>query len=181
MKKNIFLIRHCQAEGQEADAPLTEKGYNQAIELSSFLNNITVDQIISSPYLRARQSIEPFAKVRELEIQADKRLSERILSANYLPDWLYKLKETFYDMNLKLEGGEASSEAQARIVNVIEEVLVSDIENTIIVTHGNIMSLLLKHYQDDFGFEQWKSLSNPDVFLLQFANDEYTIHRIWKD
>lgn len=181
MKKKLFLIRHCQAEGQEADAPLTEKGYKQALELANSLNNIRADQIISSPYLRARQTIDPYAKDRNLEIKIDTRLSERVLSTSNLPDWLDKLRNTFDDMDLKLEGGEASSEAQARIVEVVEEILDSNIENTVIVTHGNILSLLLRHYQDNFGFEQWKSLSNPDVFLMQFTNDEYSIHRVWKE
>lgn len=181
MKKKLFIIRHCQAEGQEADAPLTEKGYKQAIELASFLNNIRVDQIISSPYLRARKTIDPYADDRNLEIKIDTRLSERVLSTSNMPDWLDKLRNTFDDMDLKLEGGETSREAQARIVEVVEEILDSNIENTVIVTHGNILSLLLKHYQNNFGFEQWKSLSNPDVFLMQVSNDEYSFQRVWKE
>ena len=51
-----------------------------------------------------------------------------------------------------------------RIVNVVDEVFKSETENTIIVTHGNLMSLLLKNYDNSFDFDCWKNLSNPDVF-----------------
>ena len=71
-------------------------------------------------------------------------MSERILSTTDLPDWYEKLKETFNDAELKFEGGESSLEAMNRIVNVVDDVCKSEIENTLIVTHGNIMSLLLK-------------------------------------
>ena len=67
-----------------------------------------------------------------------------------------------------------------RIVSVVEDIFKSDSDNTLLVTHGNLMSLLLMNYLPDFGFEQWKSLSNPDVFLLKSANGEITIDRIWQ-
>ncbi|TQR21778.1 histidine phosphatase family protein [Psychrobacillus vulpis] len=179
--KKVYIIRHCQAEGQEDQAPLTEKGYNQAVQLANFLENTKVDQIISSPFLRAIQTIDPFAKSSHLDVQIDNRLSERILSSTPITNWLDKLKETFNDKELKLEGGESSNEAQKRILEVLNDILNSKVENSMIVTHGNIMSLLLNNFNNDFGFEQWKELSNPDVFLLIFSNNEFTIQRIWHD
>ena len=65
-----------------------------------------------------------------------------------------------------------------RIVTVVEEVLKSSVQNTIIVTHGNLLSLLLKHYNHQFGFEDWKSLRNPDVFLLKRENETVTYERL---
>jgi 2,3-bisphosphoglycerate-dependent phosphoglycerate mutase len=91
MKKQIYLIRHCQAEGQEANASLTDKGYNQAVLLAEFLSNIKADSIISSPFLRALESIEPFARSKSVDIQIDDRLAERVLSSLSMPDWLDKL------------------------------------------------------------------------------------------
>lgn len=180
MKKQIYLIRHCEAEGQEANASLTEKGYIQAIQLAEFFSNLKVDRIISSPFLRALESIEPFAKSKNIDVQIDDRLAERVLSSLSIPDWLDKLKDTFSDMELKLKGGESSTEAQERILEVIDEVILRNLENTLIVTHGNIMSLLLRYYDHNFGFQQWKDLSNPDVFLLQFTKNSCSIERVWK-
>lgn len=73
-------------------------------------------------------------------------------------------------MELKLEGGESSSDAMKRIVEVVE--------NTFIVTHGNLISLLLKRFNKDFVFNDWKNLSNPDVFLLDNEKNKMTIERL---
>ncbi|MDF2855365.1 MAG: histidine phosphatase family protein, partial [Neobacillus sp.] len=116
MDKKIYVIRHCEAEGQPPESPLTEKGYKQALELSEFLSEIKVDKVVTSPYLRAVQTIEPLAKKLKLEIELDSRLTERVLSQDNLPDWMEKLRATFTDLELKYEGGESSKEAMNRIV-----------------------------------------------------------------
>ncbi|WP_223700618.1 histidine phosphatase family protein [Sutcliffiella deserti] len=181
MVKKIYVIRHCEAEGQSSDAQLTEKGFIQANELADFLSKIKIDRVISSPYLRAIQTIKPFAKSQKIEIEMDNRLTERVLSSTFFPDWMNKLEATFNDMKLKYKGGESSNEAMIRIVKVVNEIMASDFENTIIVAHGGIISLLLNYFDKNFGFEEWKSLSNPDVYLLSITTEEEKIERLWKN
>ncbi|MEJ9212658.1 histidine phosphatase family protein [Bacillus smithii] len=94
MKKRLYIVRHCEAEGQDFQSPLTKRGFNQAKNLSEFFSNIRMEQIISSPFLRTVQSVEPICQKQNLYLEIDKRLSERILSTNPLPDWLEKLKAT---------------------------------------------------------------------------------------
>jgi 2,3-bisphosphoglycerate-dependent phosphoglycerate mutase len=178
--KQIFLIRHCEAEGQSPEAPLTDKGLKQALDLSEFLSNIEIDRIISSPYIRAIDSIQPLAKNLNIEVETDRRLTERILSAHPMSDWLEKLRITFEDLELTYEGGESSREAMNRIVEVVEEIFTSNLENTIIVTHGNLMSLLLLHFNSEFGFENWKNLRNPDVFLIKNEENKIVFERVWE-
>ncbi|MHA6252771.1 histidine phosphatase family protein [Oceanobacillus sp. CAU 1775] len=178
--KKIYLVRHCEAEGQPPEAKLTENGREQALKLSEFLSKYKVDRIISSPYKRAVDSIHPFAQKRDLEIEINKKLSERILSSENLLDWQDNLRSTFKDLELKFEGGESSQEAMTRIVDVVNDAFSRKTQNTVIVTHGNIMSLLLKHFDDDFGFDEWKKLGNPDVFLLEKEINNVTTQRIWK-
>lgn len=181
MKKKIYIVRHCEAHGQPPESPLTEKGFTQAKYLSEFLSNTKIDRIISSPFLRAIQSVEPISKETNIKIEIDERLSERILSTLDLPDWPEKLRATFDDFELKFEGGESSKEAMDRIVNVVDEAFQSEFENTIIVTHGNLMSLLLNNYDNSFNFDCWKALSNPDVFLLSYINNVVNMERLWEE
>lgn len=179
MPKQIYIVRHCEAKGQPLESPLTEKGMKQAIHLVEFFRDTKINRIISSPYVRALQSIEPLSDQQNIKIEMDERLSERILSTTDLPDWYEKLKATFIDLELKFEGGESSQEAMNRIVNVIEEVLNSRHENTVIVSHGNIISLLLHKYKSDFDFSCWEKLSNPDIFRINYLNNEIAVERIW--
>ncbi|WP_342615496.1 histidine phosphatase family protein [Peribacillus frigoritolerans] len=149
MIKKIYVVRHCEAQGQPSESQLTKKGLKQAKYLSEFFSNTKIDRIISSPFLRAIQSVEPISEKIYLKIEIDERLSERTLSTTDLPDCFEKLKATFNDMELEFEGGESSQEAMNRIVSVVDEVFKSETENTIIVTHGNLMFLLLKNYNSN--------------------------------
>lgn len=175
--KTIYLVRHCSATGQAPNAALTPTGFQQAQDLVSFFNKKSIEQIISSPYLRAQQSITPTALFKQLEIQTDSRLAERILSDTDLPDWMTQLEQTFTDMDLVLPGGESSREATDRAVEVIKQVP----NHSILVTHGNLMSLVLKHFDDSYGFHEWKSLSNPDVYMLTFDHSISNIERVWNE
>ncbi|EZH65727.1 phosphoglycerate mutase [Bacillaceae bacterium JMAK1] len=181
MNKRIYIVRHCEAQGQPPESQLTKQGFMQAEYLYEFFSKTSIDRIISSPYLRAIQSVKPISEKTKIKIEIDKRLSERTLSTMDLPDWLEKLKATFADLELKFEGGESSKEAMNRIVDVIDEVFKNESENTIIVTHGNLMSLLLKSYDNNFDFNCWKRLSNPDVFVLSYINNEVTMERLWRE
>lgn len=181
MRKNVYLVRHCEAEGQPFESKLTDLGQKQAIELMELFSKLEVDRVISSPFLRAIQSIQPFIEKANIALELDDRLKERILSEKNLVDWMEKLQATFQDLDLKLEGGESSKEATERGVSVIIDSLQGAHSNIVLVTHGNLMALILKHYEDTFGFEEWKSLSNPDIFHLQFDNgDEVKLKRVWQ-
>lgn len=177
--KNVYIIRHCEAEGQSSDAQLTEQGLKQALNLSGFFSKIKVDRIISSPYERAIQSIQPLAKQLNIEIEIDEKLTERVLSTKDISDWKNKLRTTFEDVLLKFEGGESSQEAKERIVDVVENVFKDTSENTVIVTHGNLMSLLLNNYNKSFGFDDWQDLSNPDIYVLRKKGNKVTQKRLW--
>ncbi|MGE7997794.1 histidine phosphatase family protein [Lysinibacillus sp. NPDC093190] len=180
MAKHIYVIRHCEAKGQSLDASLTEQGFHQAEVLAEFFTDKKIDRIIASPFLRAIQTIEPLSKRENINVEIDERLSERILSTRDLPDWYNKLQATFTDLDLKFDSGESSNEAMERIVNVVEETFKSESEHTIIVSHGNIITLLLKNYNSDVDFQFWTRLNNPDVFQLSIKDHEVTLERIWE-
>lgn len=176
--KYIYMIRHCQAEGKAPEAPLTEKGQKQAVELASFFQNRKVNRIISSPFKRALQTIQPLANELNIEIETNHQLAERVLSSKNMPDWFEKLRATYEDFDLTYDGGESSREAAKRIIEVVDDVKISEAEHTILVTHGGLLSLLLNHFDKNFGFEQWVTLSNPDVYLLKL-DQHITLERIW--
>ena len=48
-------------------------------------------------------------------------------------------------------------------------------EDVIIVTHGNLLGIILKFYfSRDFGFNDWKVMSMPDLYELSLENNEIT-------
>jgi len=181
MFKTIYLVRHCKAEGQAFDAQLTSIGKSQSEVLTEFLLDKQIDMIISSPFKRAIQTIQPLAARLGSTIKEENRLSERVLSSSDHEDWLKMIELSFKDLDICYEGGESSRHAMDRAIGVIEDVLKGTANNIVIATHGNLMSLILKHYDPSFGFDEWKSLSNPDVYCLKFEGDSPQIFRIWQE
>jgi len=164
--KTLYIVRHCKAEGQAADAPLTPEGVAQADSLANSLATANIERIVSSPYLRATESIAPLAQRLGLAVELDARLVERALCSDSPPDWQERLRASFSDLDLSFEGGESSRDAMQRAVAVVTDVQRHSARTTVLVTHGNLMTLLLKHFDDSFGFAEWRALLNPDVYRV---------------
>jgi 2,3-bisphosphoglycerate-dependent phosphoglycerate mutase len=180
MNQILYLVRHCQATGQEPDAPLTAIGQQQAIALADWLCNVSIGRIISSPFVRAYQSIVPLAEHLGLTIEVDDRLVERVLSPVSLDDWQEQLAETFIDLDLSFAGGESSHTAMMRGVSVVEQAMQQIVDPVVFVTHGNLMTLILKHFSERIGYAEWENLQNPDVYCIRFSGEGTFTERMIK-
>ena len=76
MKTSILLVRHCESTGQQPEAPLTDRGREQAEQLAVALISRPIGALISSPYRRARESAEPLVACTDRELAFDPRLRE---------------------------------------------------------------------------------------------------------
>ena len=161
----IYLIRHCETTGQAPGAALTPRGEEQAQRLCTQLLEFSITHLISSPYRRALDSIQPLATALQLAITQEDDLKERRLSAVPLDDWQDHLRRTFIDPDYTCPGGESSRVATGRITRVVEEALQQH-DGAILVTHGNLLSLYLHSIDPTFGFEESLQLKNPDLFKV---------------
>jgi 8-oxo-dGTP diphosphatase len=77
---SLLLIRHALAghrdhwAGDDRLRPVDERGRLQSDLLVDALAGYTIERIVSSPYLRCVQTVEPLADARGLEIELDKQL-----------------------------------------------------------------------------------------------------------
>ncbi|MEH1967602.1 histidine phosphatase family protein [Nostoc sp.] len=65
MLKTLYILHHCQAVGQEPNAPLTSEGNLQAIALTNLLFGFGIERVIFSAFTRAYQSIAPIGSVHK--------------------------------------------------------------------------------------------------------------------
>jgi 8-oxo-dGTP diphosphatase len=77
----VALIRHADAGkrgGGPSDhlRPLTERGFAQAQGLVELLRDVRLSRVLSSPYVRCRQTVEPLAAARALPIEDREELAE---------------------------------------------------------------------------------------------------------
>jgi 2,3-bisphosphoglycerate-dependent phosphoglycerate mutase len=178
-----ILVRHAEAPFDATErANLTDRGRAHALAISKLLEDLSIDAIYSSPYPRARQTVEPLAHARDLEIREIHDLRERRLSAEPIADWERALRECWDDFSRAHPGGESSAEAQRRVVAVHRELIRRHPEDTVVIgSHGNLVALLVNHYLPHHGHGFWKALTNPDVYRLAVSpNGSIELSRIWK-
>ena len=93
---SLLLNRHAfaghRSEWQADDRlrPLDERGRRQAEALVDALAEYELDRIVSSPYTRCVQTVEPLAEARGLEIELDEQLGADRLEE--VPEVLERLK-----------------------------------------------------------------------------------------
>ena len=81
MTTPVYLIRHAKAanrlkwEGPDHLRPLTKAGHRQARALVPLIGE-RLSQLVSSPYLRCTQTLEPLAAARGLELETTNVLAE---------------------------------------------------------------------------------------------------------
>jgi 2,3-bisphosphoglycerate-dependent phosphoglycerate mutase len=186
MGRIVYLVRHCQSSGQAPDAPLTDLGHQQADRLADFLADLGIRRVVSSTYLRARQTIEPLAQRRGLSVETDARLIERTLANAWLPDWQERIRASFDDLELALPGGESTATAAQRGMQALGEILEHGVLPAVVVAHGNLLAAMLHHLDGRPGFETWTGLTNPDVFRVTppdgaGSSTRWTVERLWLD
>ncbi|SDI99320.1 histidine phosphatase family protein [Salimicrobium halophilum] len=176
----VIVVRHAEAEGQHRDSPLSHRGLENTRRLVDVLNEHRCCEVIfSSPFLRAVETIKPFAEHHELPIHTDERLKERILSETPLNDWEAILEDSFEDREMKVGDGESSREAKERVSSFLDEL--EPYSYPLIVTHGNLLAFILEYFGKSVSFQEWKNFSYPDVFLLEKENGTWNFNRIWEN
>ena len=164
--RELLLVRHCASTGQPPESRLSDEGYRQAQTLADFLDGHAIGAVVSSPFRRARETIEPFARRRGLELRTDPRLAEHTLSAESRDDWRDCVRRCFEDPDYRAPGGESARESRARAWAAIDTALDAGPALPVLVSHGQLLSLLLSSVDPDFGYAGWASMRNPDVFRL---------------
>src|SRR5215472_12229115 len=79
---DVYLLRHGEAgdsalwRGDDSQRPLTEEGVERMKRQAKTLKkwNVKVDALISSPYIRARQTADAISKAFDVPVIEDKRL-----------------------------------------------------------------------------------------------------------
>ena len=78
----LLLVRHAHAgsrsawRGDDRLRPLSPKGRSQALVLVPVLASFGPSRVLSSPYLRCTQTVEPVAAALGLEVEPDEALAD---------------------------------------------------------------------------------------------------------
>jgi probable phosphoglycerate mutase len=156
---DLYLIRHGEAEpiveegDLPADPPLTETGRRQAERLAVWLAGEGLDEVVSSPLRRARETAAPLGRATGLDVEILDELAEYDRgSLTYLPphmlpkddpEWRHMIETGMY---LPKEGGEDPVLFRRRSVATVEAVIERFPGRKVaVVCHGGVINAYLAH------------------------------------
>lgn len=184
----VVFVRHAHSPwvpNRERERPLSDEGSRAAVRVADLLANDPVDAVVSSPYARARETVEPTADRHELAVQTDEGFRERRLTDGPVET----IGETFEsavsavwdDWSFAWPDGESSNEAQARGLAALDQVLANNHDHVVVGTHGQLLTALLNGFDDRFDANFWREeLTMPDVYECEFVDAELVrVERRW--
>ncbi|WP_157120799.1 histidine phosphatase family protein [Nocardia fusca] len=149
MRFSIVLVRHAQsvpptpAGPGDYQRPLTEPGKAQVIGLTDQLADIRPSAIVSSPYLRAVQTLEPAARLLGLPICIDERLREWDSGIAPAPDYERHYEESWARPQRARPGAESLNELTERAVGALIDLTDSAGQPVLVGSHGTFISRAL--------------------------------------
>lgn len=187
MNTVIYMVRHGDSpkEGNERTRELTEKGLEDAKRVTDLLKSENINAVVSSPYLRSILTVQGLANHIGQEVVFYEDLKERRFSsdANRVTDKELAplLKKSFTDWNYSLDGGESNAECQKRAIKVLQELLTDFRGKKIVIgSHGAVMTLMMRHYDQKYDLDFLHSTSKPDIYRMEFADHKLVdTQRLW--
>jgi 2,3-bisphosphoglycerate-dependent phosphoglycerate mutase len=169
----LIIVRHAQSApdpaAPERDWPLSERGRRQAADLAPVLRELGVDALASSPFIRAVDTLRPFADAAGLAIAVDEDLRERSLGG-WLPelaDVEEAIRRMHADLDFCLEGGETGRACITRFEAALARVVAANPGRTIAVgSHGGVIGHLLARQGEPLAGAFWRRIRNPHIFVF---------------
>lgn len=173
----IVMVRHADSifSSDDRGRGLSPEGEKAAEVLAESLKDqFEVDQIYSSPYLRAMDTVKPLAQAWKLDIVQDERLRERKVSDTTVEDFASFAAKQWLDHRFALPGGESLDETANRGIEFLQEIEADNRGKTILLsTHGTWMGAVLHLFDSAFGYRDWHSLQMPDCWEMIFYHGRW--------
>jgi len=199
----LYILRH---EDRTMDAsffaPLTKEGLEKSINLVKILKKKNIDKIYCSPFIRTIQTIYPYAKSYNIEINMEHSLSE-IQHPHIIPEKAYMITLPQYiaesfNYNPKYVSllnpkdhvyPEDDKTVEIRVKKFITKLLTDNINSKnkiILVTHQIVCNLILKlitrHYKEiaidttyNYNKGNLTKVFEVDKWVFKPINWEYSI------
>lgn len=197
VEKTIYFVRHGESEDntrpvfQAVESPLSERGREQAEKVAERAVKLDFQALISSEYVRAKETAEAISKATNKTPEYSSLFSERVkpTSINGKPhddvvskETSKKWYESLFKKGLKVEDGENYEEIIERADQALDFLKNYSAKNILVVTHGFFLRVLmarvmlgdtlteenLKHFQSI------AAMKNTGLSVLQYSrwNDE---------
>ncbi|MBT6301442.1 MAG: histidine phosphatase family protein, partial [Candidatus Jacksonbacteria bacterium] len=200
---NIYLVRHGESEAnaqqvkQGTDGNLSAKGKQQATFLAERLSHIQLENIISSPVLRAQQTADIINKKLNLPLTNSPLFVERKtpteligkpLQSPEVTNAMQKMYDNYTDNDWHYSDEENFSDLKTRAINGLKELSKSSSKNRLVVTHGAFLRVLIACVimgnmltsAEYLKFNSTLKATNTGITLIRYIDNEWQLI-IWND
>jgi probable phosphoglycerate mutase len=181
----LILVRHGESAGNRDrifandphSLPLTELGHRQAEAVACLIGaRFNAELVVSSPYVRARDTAQVIANALELPLQFEPDLYEREVGAHRGMSYDSLASAPNYDARrpwaFKPENGESYLDVESRVTPVLHRLAAEHpTRDVVVVSHGGVMMTLWAHVS-----KRWEAAyiaPNCGVLLIEHGPDGY--------
>ena len=172
----IYFVRHAEPDYNNHDdffRPLTDKGLKDRIKVTNYLLDKKIDLVLSSPYVRAVDTVADFAKNAGLNIEKIDDFRERKVDSVWVEDFKAFCKKQWSDFDYKLTDGESLNEVQKRNIRALEEVLERyNGKNIVVGSHGTALSTIVNYYDNSFNYENFDAIIGVMPWVVKFEFED---------
>lgn len=173
----IYFIRHAEPDytnHNDRERPLTQKGKEDSKLVTQYLCDKNIDIVLSSPYVRAVDTVKDFAESFGYPILTVEDFRERKVDSIWIEDFYKFSKMQWNDFEYKLSDGESLREVQDRNINALMEVLKEHTgKNIVIGSHGTALSTIINYFEPTYSFDDFQRIRNimPWIVKMSFQGD----------
>lgn len=175
----VYFVRHGQSKWNvedkicgKTDSPLTETGYQQAIETAGKIveQGIKADEILYSPLKRAADTARHISEVTGIPMREEPRLVEQCFgkwegtSPRNREDFK-QAKTQFID---SFETGESMLRLAQRIYNLLDDLKAESEEKTYILVAHNGIARVVQSYFRDMTNEEYAAYGVGNCQIVRF-------------
>ena len=158
IEKIVYFVRHGQSEDniapvfQAPDSPLSEVGKEQAKSIADRVSKLSFEALLSSPFMRARQTAEAIAQATgkkpeysELFGEAKKPidLNSKSVDDPKAGEIWRAWQRSLYTPGVRAEDGENFDDLLARVDQALSYLKEREEKSLVVVTHGFFLRTLV--------------------------------------
>jgi len=172
----VYFVRHAEpnySNHDDRNRELTERGMRDRSLVTEFLLDKNVDAVISSPYRRAVDTIEEFARLRGLAVELMEDFRERRVDSCWIEDFTAFSRRQWNDFSYRLSDGECLEEVQKRNISALNRVLERYPGKVIAIAgHGTAICTVMNYFDSSFGYSEFERIKKLMPWIVEFEFDE---------
>lgn len=174
----VYFVRHARPNYDNHDdltRELTRKGLQDRMKVVEALRDVPIHAVLSSPYKRAVDTVQPLAEQRGLPVLTDSNFRERKVGDGWLEDFTAFAKAQWADFDYALEHGESLRQVQNRNLTALRRVLDAYAGRTVAIgSHGTALSTLVEYFRPGFGYAGFDRIWGVMPWVVRFTFDGET-------